>query len=133
MYKTIAESNNYIVLDKYTKFYELNEAPIAYQSEAALEKEFIHSLAIGMQSKDEIDANIQMVEKGYIKEETSEKLKKSNRRLIVDDYCQACGNCVERCQQGGITLVNGIAKPSENCILCGYCATVCPEFCIKVI
>ncbi|MGV0970032.1 type I restriction endonuclease subunit R [Empedobacter sp. ULE_I136] len=44
MYKTIAESNNYIVLDKYTKFYDLNEAPIAYQSEAALEKEFIQDL-----------------------------------------------------------------------------------------
>ncbi|WP_313376912.1 type I restriction endonuclease subunit R [Chishuiella sp.] len=44
MYKTIAESNNYIVLDKYTKFYDLNEAPAAYQTEAALEKEFIQDL-----------------------------------------------------------------------------------------
>jgi type I restriction enzyme, R subunit len=43
-YKTIAESNNYIVLDKFTKYYEVNEAPAVYQTEAALEKEFIQDL-----------------------------------------------------------------------------------------
>jgi type I restriction enzyme R subunit len=43
-YKTIAESNNFIVLDKYTKYSEVNEAPAVYQTEAALEKEFIQDL-----------------------------------------------------------------------------------------
>lgn len=43
-YKTIAESNNFIVLDKYTKYSELNEPPAVYQTEAALEKEFIQDL-----------------------------------------------------------------------------------------
>ncbi len=43
-YKTIAESNNFIVLDKYTKHSALNEAPAAYQTEAALEREFIQDL-----------------------------------------------------------------------------------------
>ncbi len=43
-YKTIAESNNFIVLDKFTKYLELNEAPAAYQTEAALEREFIQDL-----------------------------------------------------------------------------------------
>lgn len=43
-YKTIAESNNFIVLDKFTKYLELNEAPAVYQTEAALEKEFIQDL-----------------------------------------------------------------------------------------
>lgn len=43
-YKTIAESNNFIVLDKYTKYSELNEAPAVYQTEAALEREFIQDL-----------------------------------------------------------------------------------------
>jgi type I restriction enzyme R subunit len=43
-YKTIAESNNFIVLDKFTKYYEVNEAPAVYQTEAALEKEFIKDL-----------------------------------------------------------------------------------------
>lgn len=43
-YKTIAESNNFIVLDKYVKHSEVNEAPAAYQTEAALENEFIQDL-----------------------------------------------------------------------------------------
>jgi len=43
-FKTIAESNNFIVLDKFTKYFEVNEAPAVYQTEAALEKEFIQDL-----------------------------------------------------------------------------------------
>lgn len=43
-YKTIAESNNFIVLDKFTKYAEVNETPLGYQTEAALEKEFIQDL-----------------------------------------------------------------------------------------
>jgi type I restriction enzyme R subunit len=44
MYKTIAESNSFIILDKFTKYLEVNEAPAVYQTEAALEKEFIQDL-----------------------------------------------------------------------------------------
>ena len=43
-YSTIAESNNFIVLDKYKKYNEVHEAPISYQSEASLENEFIQDL-----------------------------------------------------------------------------------------
>ena len=43
-YKTIAESNNFIVLDNFTRYNEVNEAPAAYQTEAALEREFIQDL-----------------------------------------------------------------------------------------
>ena len=40
-YKTIAESNNFIVLDKYTMEWQVNES---YQSEDDLEREFIEDL-----------------------------------------------------------------------------------------
>ncbi len=40
-YKTIAESNHFIVLDKYTKQWQIKES---YQSEADLEREFIEDL-----------------------------------------------------------------------------------------
>ena len=40
-YKTIAESNHFIVLEKYTKYSQVNEA---YQSEYDLEREFISDL-----------------------------------------------------------------------------------------
>lgn len=43
-YKTIAESNNFIVLDQYTKISAWNDAPAVYQTESALEKEFLQDL-----------------------------------------------------------------------------------------
>ncbi|MDD3034375.1 MAG: type I restriction endonuclease subunit R [Bacteroidales bacterium] len=43
-YNPIAETNNFIVLDNFTKYYELNDAPAGYQTEAALEHEFIGDL-----------------------------------------------------------------------------------------
>lgn len=95
--------------------------------------DFIDSIAIGIQSIDEIDADIQLMEKGYIEGYLKEKLKKKNRRLSVADYCIGCKKCEERCKQAGIKVIEGRAYPNENCVLCGYCATVCPEFCIKVI
>lgn len=94
---------------------------------------FVDSIAIGMQSTDEIDANISLLNNGTIDLDLKEKIKKKNRRLIVADYCIACGNCVTRCKQNGITIEEDMALANDNCILCGYCATVCPEFCIKVI
>src|SRR5690606_23172108 len=44
LYKTIAESKNFIILDKYTRFSEANETPASYQTEAGLEREFIQDL-----------------------------------------------------------------------------------------
>jgi len=43
-YNTIAESNNFIVLDKYDKHTYANEATVGYQTEYALEREFIEDL-----------------------------------------------------------------------------------------
>lgn len=94
---------------------------------------YIDSIAIGMQSVDEIDANIHLLENGYIPSELKSRIDKKQRRLIVADYCIACGNCQKRCKQNGISIIGNKAVANENCILCGYCATVCPEFCIKVI
>ncbi len=43
-YNTIAESNNFIVLDDYEKYSVLNEPFVVYQTEASLEHEFIQDL-----------------------------------------------------------------------------------------
>jgi type I restriction enzyme R subunit len=43
-YSTIAELQNFIVLDSYTKSSIVNEPPAGYQTEAALEREFIEDL-----------------------------------------------------------------------------------------
>ena len=44
MYNTIAETSNFIVLDRYHKYSSLNESPAGFQSESALEREFIQDL-----------------------------------------------------------------------------------------
>lgn len=43
-YSTIAETNNFIVLDKYTKLSQVQELSVSYQTEGALEKELIQDL-----------------------------------------------------------------------------------------
>lgn len=94
---------------------------------------YIDSIAIGLQSKEEIDSNIYLLEHDNLPMNLKTELSKKNRKLIVADYCIACGNCQKRCQQKAIEVIDKIAVPNDKCILCGYCATVCPEFCIKVI
>ncbi|STD54949.1 type I restriction endonuclease subunit R [Empedobacter falsenii] len=98
MYKTIAESNNYIVLDKYTKFYELNEAPIAYQSEAALEKEFIQDL----------------INLGY---ENPTHLKSTDAMLAnVRTQLQALNNMAFTDNEWARFLVEYLDKPSDSLV-----------------
>ncbi|MCG2791933.1 MAG: type I restriction endonuclease subunit R [Weeksellaceae bacterium] len=46
IYKPIAESNNFIVLDQYTKYSMVNEAPAGYQTEADLERELMQDLVL---------------------------------------------------------------------------------------
>lgn len=98
----------------------------------ALERPYVDSVAIGMQSEEEIRCNAAFVRdrRDLSLEET---LKKQKRTLHVAEYCIGCGACEARCRQGGIRVENGRAVPNEQCILCGYCAKVCPEFCVKVI
>src|SRR5690606_4984111 len=63
-YIPIAESNNFIVLDQYTKYSAWNEAPPVYQTELDLEREFIHDLIdqgyenpLGLTTRDAMLAN----------------------------------------------------------------------------
>lgn len=98
------------------------------------ELDFIDSIAVGLQSKDEIDCNISLIEKGIYPQHLKESLGKKERKLIIEDYCIGCGKCVKRCGQGALSLVNNKAVvDSSKCVLCGYCATVCEDFYIKVI
>lgn len=99
-----------------------------------LDKQHIDSTAIGMQSENEIDANVQMVNAGFVEDDIKEKLKKTNRKLLISDWCIGCGNCVRRCHYGALSIVDKRAVVDyEKCILCSYCAKECSEFCIKVI
>lgn len=90
----------------------------------------IDSLAIGMQSKEEIDANVEAVLHGKTPQRSVDK----RRRLVIDPYCIGCGQCVNRCQQKALTLEDGKAVVNpDRCVLCSYCVGACQDFYIKVI
>ena len=50
-------------------------------------------------------------------------------RIITDhDLCVACGNCVDECPMGALTIHEGKVYNDEDlCIGCGICISVCPE------
>ena len=125
-----------------------------------LDKPFIDAVAVGMQSEEEIDANIRLVSEGSFSEDDRKKLSEKKRSLHVEDYCEGCGACVRRCASGALRLEectetesgafdfvaefatqNGIdvrkarmrAVPDDGkCVRCGYCTKVCPVFALKI-
>ena len=102
--------------------------------EYALNSPLLDSIAVGMQSIQEIDANVALCNGDIDAYERFEHLQHVQRSTMVHDYCEGCGRCAERCGQKAISIVNGKAQVDpEKCIFCGYCARVCPQFCIKVV
>ncbi len=94
----------------------------------------IDSVAVGMQTEEEMDVNIALFQGLEPQEAPYRACLEKKRRLLIQDWCQGCGQCVKRCGQGALTLKEGQAVvDGEKCVLCGYCAKSCPEFCIKVI
>ncbi len=95
----------------------------------------VDSFAIGMQSIDEVIANVSMFETGDIPQPLKSQLSTKTRKLIVADWCEGCQKCVDRCGAGALHVPEegqAVVDP-EKCILCGYCSKSCPYFCIKVI
>ena len=116
-----------------------------------LDKPFIDAAAVGMQSYDEVDANIALLTDGTFSDSQRERLKDKHRTLHVEEYCEGCGACVKRCGEGALTLVpvtdcpdaddsefsrdkTGLraAADDSKCVRCGYCTKVCPVFALKV-
>ena len=99
-----------------------------------LDSPFVDAVAVGMQSEAEIDADISYFENRAFPREAEDALAKKSRRLLIEEYCEGCGACVMRCSQGALRLEGGrSAVDPSRCVLCGYCAGVCPMFAIKVI
>ena len=98
-----------------------------------LAQEYIDAIAFGMQSFAEIDYNIRRINQQPISEGLREAVATGEKRLKVADWCIGCGACVKKCDHKALRLENGMAVVDEaRCVLCGYCSSVCPEFCIKV-
>ena len=98
-----------------------------------LELPFIHSIAMGMQSIEEVIANTCLFNNEKVPDNIIDALSKKERKLHIDYWCEGCGKCVKRCGQAAIEIVDGKAKVDKSkCVLCGYCGSVCPVFAIKI-
>lgn len=98
-----------------------------------LEIPYINSVAVGMQSQEEVIANVCLFEGKEVPDYISAELKRKPRKLHIDFWCTGCGNCVKRCGQGALSIENGKAKADMGkCVLCGYCSADCLQFAIKI-
>lgn len=96
---------------------------------------YVHSIAVGMQRIEEVEANIKMFQKEPLSEELVKALKSYKRQLFIQDWCQGCGECVKRCGQKALRInERGKAEvDAKKCILCGYCGSACKELAIKIL
>lgn len=94
---------------------------------------YVHSIAIGMQSIEEVEMNLCRFEGRKIPDKLQDSLAAKGKHLHIDYWCEGCGRCVERCGQDALSLVEGKAAVDRSkCVLCGYCGSVCPQFAIKI-
>lgn len=94
---------------------------------------FIHSIALGMQSIEEVKMNISIFNGEEVSESVRYALVNKKRILHIDYWCDGCGSCVKRCGQGALKVAKGKAEVDmDKCVLCGYCSSVCSMFAIKI-
>jgi predicted aldo/keto reductase-like oxidoreductase len=96
---------------------------------------YVNSIAIGMDNTNEILLNIALFT-GDTK--TINRIKpcvaSQKKTIQVDPWCEGCGECIKICPNNAITLEFSQAKINhDKCILCGYCASACKYFCLKVV
>ncbi|MCX7781486.1 MAG: aldo/keto reductase [Negativicutes bacterium] len=93
----------------------------------------IHSVAVGMQHLDEVRVNSRLFSGYPVAAGLMSAVQEREKRLLVEEWCQGCGICAEKCPAQAIRIVNQRAVVSGKCMLCGYCGAHCPEFCLKMI
>lgn len=96
-YKTIAESNNFIVLDKYTKCVQVSEA---YQSEYDLEREFITDLSNqGYEYQPDLTTPEKMLANVRVQLQTLNKAQFSNsewQRFVIEYLDNPSDNSIDK-------------------------------------
>ncbi|MDK2798429.1 MAG: hypothetical protein PWP27_9 [Clostridiales bacterium] len=95
---------------------------------------YIHSIAIGMQSVEEVVANISYIEKKKIDSDILKRLRNKRRTLHIEEWCEGCGECLSACAHQAIYLKNNKLRVNKDkCVLCGYCGSRCKNFAIKIV
>lgn len=108
-YNIIAESNNFIVLDDYTKYNELHEPSVTYQSEASLERKFVQDLVNqGYEYHSDISTPKALLDNARIKIQELNEMEFSDKEWLrfVEEYLDKPGD----------TLVDKTRKIHDNYI-----------------
>jgi predicted aldo/keto reductase-like oxidoreductase len=100
----------------------------------SFESSIVDWTAIGMRYEEEIDFNLSVLNNEEPEISLENRINNKKRKLKIAYWCTGCGKCVERCQQSALTLKDGkCIVDMDKCVLCSYCASVCKDFCIKII
>ena len=92
------------------------------------------AVAAGMKDAAEVEMNVAIFEDQKVPESLTKRVGALQGRLIVYDRCVSCGLCIEECDQKALTMgETKVQVDQAKCILCGYCAAVCPEYVIRVV
>ncbi|HEY3314297.1 MAG TPA: aldo/keto reductase [Bacillota bacterium] len=101
---------------------------------AVADRPFVDSVAVGLRTREEVELDWMIIRGLPIAEGLRRRVVGRPRRLLVEEWCRGCGECVKRCAHGALSLVDGRAVVDDGrCLLCGYCAPVCRDFCLKVV
>lgn len=99
-----------------------------------LRQDVAHSIAVGIATEAELVMNNCLVQGLPVPEAVAAAAARRLRRLHVEDWCHGCGECISRCPQGALAVEAGrVAVDCAACVLCGYCAGACRDFCLKVV
>ncbi len=93
----------------------------------------LDSIAVGMQSEEELIVNKAIFSGEPVPDEYKEKVNTKPRKFVIGSWCEGCGECVINCPQKALQLKDGRAFViEEKCTFCGYCGPHCKEMCLKI-
>ena len=95
----------------------------------------LDAVVVGMVTPQEVDWNLRFAAGRPIPADLARDTELSTKRLsIVALACEGCGECVEHCENGALSVVDGkVTVDHDRCILCGYCAPHCSRLAIRMV
>jgi aryl-alcohol dehydrogenase-like predicted oxidoreductase len=131
--KKAKEYNKFIMAMKiYGGGHLINRAKEAFAFVGGIKE--IDSIAVGMSTIEEIDANICYLENNELNINIKNKIRNQKRTLVVEEWCVGCGKCAKKCRQNALRIIDGkCVVDMDKCVLCSYCAGECTDFYIKIV
>jgi len=94
-----------------------------------LDNPALHSVAIGIVRKHEIDEALFFLTNGKLQQPP----RIQDKKLVILGLCRGDGSCIKHCPQSALSIVADKAVVDrDKCILCGYCVPHCAQFCIRM-